>query len=142
MTQPNGLKLEKYERLPFTIEAVEVTAENMKAVAKWCGGQIRTSGKRGIQKYIKVEVKRALNDRQTQAYIGDFVLKAGSGFKVYTPKAFSESFRKKIEDMVAVAGRMMNREESENQAEEEQHDSTTEDSLPMGGTHTSFISAG
>ena len=29
MTQPNGLKLENYERLPFTIQAVEVTAENM-----------------------------------------------------------------------------------------------------------------
>jgi hypothetical protein len=137
MTQPNGLKLEKYERLPFTIEAVEVTADNMKAVAKWCGGQIRTSGKRGIQKYIKVEVKRALNDRQTQAYIGDFVLKAGSGFKVYTPKAFSESFRK-----VEVAGRMLDREESENQSEDEQYDTTTEDSLPTGGTNTSFISAG
>ena len=142
MTQPNGLKLENYERLPFTIQAVEVTAENMKAVAKWCGGQIRTSGKRGIQKYIKVEVKRALNDRQTMAYIGDFVLKAGSGFKVYTPKAFSESFRKKIEGMVEVAERMVAREQEEDAAEEEQFDSTTEDSLPTGGKNTSFISAG
>jgi hypothetical protein len=142
MTQPNGLKLENYERLPFTIQAVEVTAENMKAVAKWCGGQIRTSGKRGIQKYIKVEVKRALNDRQTMAYIGDFVLKAGSGFKVYTPKAFSESFRKKIEGMVEVAEKMVAREKEEDAAEEEQYDSTTEDTLPTGGKNTSFISAG
>lgn len=119
MTQPNGLKLETYERLPFTIQAVEVTADNMKAVAKWCGGQIRTSGKRGIQKYIKVDVKRALNDRQTMAYIGDYVLKAGSGFKIYTPRAFSESFRKVVEDMLSVTNRMVAREEAEDRLEEE-----------------------
>jgi hypothetical protein len=141
MTQPGTLKIESYERLPFTIQAVEVTADNMKAVAKWCGGQIRTSGKRGIQKYIKVDVKRALNDRQTMAYIGDYVLRAGSGFKVYTPKAFSESFRKVVEDMVHVAERMIDREKAEDEAEDEQFDSTTEDSLPTGGNNTSFISA-
>jgi hypothetical protein len=142
MTNPTQLKLEKYERLPFTIEAVEVTAENMKAVAKWCGGQIRTSGKRGIQKYIKVDVKRALNDRQTQAYIGDFVLKAGSGFKIYTPRAFSESFRRKVEGMMEVADRMVTREQAEDKAEDDDFDSTTPDDLPTGGHNTSFLSAG
>lgn len=142
MTNPTQLKLEKYERLPFTIEAVEVTAENMRAVAKWCGGQIRTSGKRGIQKYIKVDVKRALNDRQTQAYIGDFVLKAGSGFKIYTPRAFSESFRKKVEGMMEVADRMVTREKAEEKAEDDDFDSTTPDDLPTGGHNTSFLSAG
>lgn len=142
MTNPTQLKLEKYERLPFTIEAVEVTAENMRAVAKWCGGQIRTSGKRGIQKYIKVDVKRALNDRQTQAYIGDFVLKAGSGFKIYTPRAFSESFRKKVEGMMDVADRMVAREQAEEKAEDDDFDSTTPDDLPTGGHNTSFLSAG
>ena len=76
------------------------------------------------------------------AYIGDFVLKAGSGFKVYTPKAFSESFRKKIEGMVEVAEKMVAREKEEDAAEEEQYDSTTEDTLPTGGKNTSFISAG
>lgn len=142
MTQPTQLKLEKYERLPFTVEAVEVTAENMKTVAKWCGGQIRTSGKRGIQKYIKIDVKRALNDRQTMAYIGDYVLRAGSGFKIYTPRAFSESFRKQVEEMVEVAERMVAREEAENQAEDDHFDSRTQDALPTGGVHTSFLSAG
>lgn len=141
MTQPTTFKPEKYERLPFTIEAIEVTPENIKAVAKWCGGQIRTTGRRGIQKYIKVDVLRALNDRQTMAYIGDYVLKAGSGFKVYTPRAFKESFRKQVEHMMEVTERMVEREKAEDAAEDEQHDTTTEDSLPMGGTHTSFVTA-
>lgn len=141
MTQPTKLKLEEYERLPFTIQAVEVTAENLHAVAKWCGGEVRTSGKRGIQKYIKVNVNRALNDRQTMAYIGDFVLKAGSGFKVYTPRAFSESFRKKVEGMVEVTQRMVAREQAEDAAEEDQFNSETPDALPTGGLNTSFVSA-
>lgn len=141
MTQPAKLKLEEYERLPFTIQAVEVTAENIRAVAKWCGGEVRTSGKRGIQKYIKVDVKRALNDRQTMAYIGDFVLRAGSGFKVYTPRAFSESFRKKVEGMVEVTQRMIARERAEDAEEESHFDGTTPDVLPTGGLNTSFVSA-
>lgn len=142
MTQPTPLKIEEFERLPFTIQAIEVTNENIKQVAKWCGGQVRTTGKRGIQKYIKVDVKRALNERQTMAYIGDWVLKAGSGFKVYTPKAFSESFRKKVEHMTETVKNMVDREQAEDKAEAEQFDSTTPDTLPTGGTHTSFISAG
>lgn len=144
MTQPTPiktpLKIEEYERLPFTIYAIEVTNENIRQVAKWCKGEVRTTGKRGIQKYIKVDVKRALNERQTQAYIGDWVLKAGSGFKVYTPKAFAESFRKKTEHMVETVKNMVNREKAEDAAEDEQFDSTTPDTLPTGGVHTSFIS--
>lgn len=140
MSQPAPLKIEEFERLPFTIQAIQVTPENIGQVAKWCGGKVRTTGKRGIQKHIKVEVKRALNERQTQAYIGDWVLKAGSGFKVYTPKAFETSFRKKMEHMVETVKNMVDREKTENEAEDEQFDSTTPDVLPTGGLNTSFIS--
>src|SRR4051812_31143231 len=119
MSQPNHLKIEQWERLPFTIEAVEVTEENIRDVAKWCGGQVRTSGKQGIHKYIKVDVKHALNDRQTMANAGDWVLRAGSGFKVYTPRAFTTMFRRKVEDMVETVGRMVERERAEEELEDE-----------------------
>lgn len=142
MTQPTPLKIEEFERLPFTVQAVLVTAENIGQVARWCHGKVRTTGRRGIQKYIKVEVKRALNERQTMAYIGDWVLKAGSGFKVYTPKAFEESFQKKIEHMVETAKNMVAREAAEDRAEEDQFDSETPDELPTGGHNTSFVTAG
>lgn len=140
MTQPTRLKIEEFERLPFTIQAVQVTPENIRQVAKWCRGQVKTAGRRGIQKYIQVEVKRALNERQTKAYVGDWVLKAGTGFKVYTPKAFEESFRKKMEHMVATVKTMVEREKAEDQAEQDQFNSKTEDQLPTGGMNTSFIS--
>jgi len=93
--QPN-----KFVRKPFYIDAVQVTAENINDVAEWCQGDIRThgpaksapAGETGQEKYIKVRVNRPLNPRQTQAFVGDWVLYAGTGFKVYTNKAFEGSF--------------------------------------------------
>lgn len=94
------IKTEKFIRKPFIIDGVQVTEENLKAVADWCQGEVRTdtqaqsapSGQTGQAKYVKVRVHRPLNDRQTKAFVGDWVLYAGSGFKVYTAKAFLGSF--------------------------------------------------
>ena len=80
----------QYARKPFVIDAVRVTAENIEEVAEWCEGEVRT--KKDASKYIKVAVQRPMNDRQTMAFAGDWVLKAGMGFKVYTQKAFEASF--------------------------------------------------
>src|SRR5665811_2296227 len=94
------LKTEKFARKPFYIDAVQVTDENLQEVADWCQGEVRTevqahsapSGETGQAKYVKVRVHRALNERQTKAFVGDRVLYAGSGFKVYTEKAFENCF--------------------------------------------------
>lgn len=80
-----------YVRKPFEVEAVEVTEDNLEEVAAWCHGDLREDNR----PYIKVRVARALNERQTKAYPGDWVLYAGTGFKVYTPKAFQKTFVKK-----------------------------------------------
>lgn len=82
----------RYARKPFEIDAVQVTADNMYDVAKWVGGEVRTDGDKA--KFIKVRVHMPKNDRQTKAYAGDWVLYAGTGFKVYTEKAFKNSFDK------------------------------------------------
>lgn len=82
----------KYVRKPFHIDAVRVTAKNIDEVASWCGGDVRTSEEN--KKYVKVRVHRPLNDRQTMAFVGDWVLYAGTGFKVYTHKAFISSFER------------------------------------------------
>ena len=89
------MKTELYGRKSFTVEAVKVTRENMEEVAAWCGGQIQTVTENGREKrFIKVEVKRALNENQTQAFCGDWVLKSDSGFKKYSHRAFVQSFEK------------------------------------------------
>lgn len=139
-----ALDIKTFRRKPLFVEAVTVTAENMREVASWCGGKVRiddsdepTKG----QQYIKVKVKRPLNDRQTRAYINDKVLRAGSSFKVYTPKAFSVSFEEEITHMVEVVGNMIAREEAEDKADEEFEDGINETPMePHGGLNTSFIS--
>ncbi len=85
-----------FVRKPFQVEGVQVTAENMANVAEWCEGRIRNlhngDNGEGHTVYIKVRVHRPLTDRQTMAFVGDWVLSAGKGFKVYTTKAFENSF--------------------------------------------------
>lgn len=132
-----ALETQKYQRKPFAVDAVEVTQQNMYDVARWCGGKVQTAGaedpaRRG-QKYIKVQVKKPLDDRQTQAYVGDWVLSSGQGpwgFKVYTPKAFESSFEKQVDRMFEVVSRMDKRVKAEEQAEEE--DEITADQLQIG----------
>lgn len=80
-----------YVRKPFAVDALEVTEENISTVAEWCGGEVRQNGER---QFIKVPVRRPLNDRQTRASVGDWVLSSGDGFKVYSKSAFYGSFEK------------------------------------------------
>lgn len=82
----------KYVRKPFEVEAVQVTEENIEEVKDWCQGTLLVEDNN--RKFIKVRVARALNERQTKAYPGDWVLYAGTGFKVYTTKAFQKTFDK------------------------------------------------
>lgn len=87
------METQKYIRKPFEVEAVQVTEENIEAVAEWCDGKIEfETDVPGSKQLIRVKVKHPLNARQTKAYVGDWVLKAGEGFKVYNQVAFDKSF--------------------------------------------------
>lgn len=96
------MQTEKFTRKPFPIDAVQVTNENMAAVAKWCQGEVLTTDPKiaeqlghpeeGGKPYISVKVRNPMNDRQTQAFDRDWVVYAGKGYMVYTNKAFRRSF--------------------------------------------------
>lgn len=89
------LKTTKYARKSFPVDAVQVDEENFEDVATWCQGEVRTeTGPAHEIRYVHVRVHRPLNERQTKAYVGDWVLYAGTGYKVYTDKAFRNSFEK------------------------------------------------
>lgn len=90
-----SLKTEKYTRRPFDVDAVQVTPENMLAIAEWVKGEIVTE-KRGrlLVQYVKVDVAKAIKERQGRAYNDDWVLHSSTGFKVYLPKAFATCFQK------------------------------------------------
>jgi hypothetical protein len=87
------MKTHKFARKPFYVDAVRVSEANIEEVAAWCEGEIKNDAEGRKHIYIK-SVYRPINEKQTMAYIGDWVLKADTGFKVYVPKAFDKSFEK------------------------------------------------
>lgn len=94
------LDLQMYARKPFFVQVVEVTAENINTVAAWCNGDVRTMvrpGETKTERYVKVRVHLPLSERQTKAFVGDRVLHASTGFKVYPPNSFEKSFERVFE---------------------------------------------
>lgn len=83
----------------FYVDAIQVTEENMPAVAEWCGGRIQaTDPKNGLRRYIKVDVPRAHHENQTKAFVGDWVLSNGMGFKVYKDGPLFKDFHRVDEE--------------------------------------------
>jgi hypothetical protein len=94
-----NLDVKQYERKPFHVLAVQVTTENISDVALWCDGKVLQDVKEGDATpipFIKVDVRRPLHERQTRAYVGDWVLRAGQGFRVYNDGAFLKSFDESV----------------------------------------------
>lgn len=96
-----SIETKQFTRKPFHVDAVQVTEENMAEVAKWCKGRVQSTKKLEggtHEHFIKVKVHRPLTERQTKAYVGDYVLWAPSnkGFKIYTPDAFKAGFAESV----------------------------------------------
>lgn len=83
------MEIQKFQKKPLIVEAVRVSASNFNEVADWCQGTVEQAD--GAE-YIKVHVLNPMNERQTRAFVGDWILYAGRGFKVYKDKAFTSSF--------------------------------------------------
>jgi len=84
------LQISRYVRKPFIVEAVQVSEENMYEVADWCKGEIKQAP--DGSRYIKVGVTHPLNERQTMAFVNNWVLMAETGYKVFTNKPFVNSY--------------------------------------------------
>jgi hypothetical protein len=66
----------------------------MAEVAQWTGGAVQTQLVRDREyPYISVPVLRPRFPKQAQAFVGDWVVQAGTGFKVYTHVNFLRDFR-------------------------------------------------
>jgi hypothetical protein len=81
----------RHIRKPLYVDAVRVTERNFEEIAEWCQGEIRHDEVTGKQ-YIRIRVHKPWNPRQTQAFVGDWLLYTEKGYKVYTHKAFLASF--------------------------------------------------
>lgn len=80
---------EKYIKKPLIVDAVQVTEENFGEIAKWCQGTIETDGDK---QFIRVRVHNPKIPRQSQAFVGDWLLYTEMGYKVYTDQPFKKSF--------------------------------------------------
>lgn len=87
------MKIHKFVRRPFYVDAVRVNEHNIEDAAEWCGGAI-VRDDNGKFVHIKVDTFRPSNERQTRARLGHWILKTPDGFKVYTTKAFDFTFEK------------------------------------------------
>lgn len=83
------MKTQKYIRKPMYVEAVQVTAENLLQVMKWCGGTAFDQFEGPA--FIKVLGYRS-KLLPTKAFVGDWVLSGPHGFRVYSDTAFKKTF--------------------------------------------------
>lgn len=76
-------------RKTFDVEYVVVTEDNIEEVASWCGGAI---GGTDADRFIRIIDKNAMNQRQTKAFIGDYMSRRNTSFKCYGKKSFLRDF--------------------------------------------------
>lgn len=95
---------QKFIRKPLYVDAVQLTLENFDEVVAWCQGEVRDyndnpldadrAKNQAIERYIFVRVHNPKTVRQSKAFVGDWLLYTERGYKVYTQKAFRNSFDK------------------------------------------------
>lgn len=86
-----GVTTVQYIKKPLYVDAIRITRTNFDDVAAWCSGRIQNERSK---KYIKIKAHNPINNRQTKAFVGDWVLRTERGFKIYSHQAFQDSFDK------------------------------------------------
>ncbi|QBZ73610.1 hypothetical protein SEA_ROSAASANTEWAA_46 [Streptomyces phage RosaAsantewaa] len=86
------IETKTYARKSFTVDAVQVTEENIRDVATWCGGTVAKKLDDTGRLYIKLERVNVSYKRRTMAFVGDWVLVSSTGFKIYENKSFKGVF--------------------------------------------------
>ena len=109
------LYIKTYGRKEYTVDGVQVTLENMHDVARWCGGEVfLEDAKDALTPYVKVPVHRPLNEKQTKAGVGTYVLQSPTGFKVYTERAMEKNFEEQGGDTMVDLGDVISYDEPGN----------------------------
>lgn len=80
------MEFTQYVRRPFQVEAVEITAENMKEVAELIGKIRKEAG------ITFIVLDRRLIPNVTRAYVGWYLTCFGEEYRCYAPKVFKKLF--------------------------------------------------
>jgi hypothetical protein len=84
------MKFNEYIRKPFTIEALEITRDNIKSVTKLLGGTLcRNDG------VTFISLDHPSVPGIDRAYLGWFLTKLDGTYRVYAPKPFRSQFIEK-----------------------------------------------
>jgi hypothetical protein len=92
---PVEYDVKKAKPKPVDVYYMQVTAENVHEVANWCRGRVYANHLMGQDPlpHIKLDLPRANRaDTELLAYVGNYVVLFGMGFKVYTETAFEKTF--------------------------------------------------
>lgn len=103
-----GVVTTKYVRNPLYVDAVQVSNTNFLDVANWAQALVGVQGAEpgteirpatGVEidpatHYIRIRVHSPKSQRQTQAFVGDWILYTDRGYKIYNDKAFRANFSK------------------------------------------------
>jgi len=94
------MQIKTYTANPVVVQAIQITEQNMAEVAAWCKGEVRSEivpteevqGEVRTRRYIKPKMYRAQQMKKNKGYAGDWVLKQGTNFKVYSDTAFVNGY--------------------------------------------------
>lgn len=88
---------EVWIRNSFEVHAVRITEMNLYAVSVWCDGTIHRTSKGEKEQYIRFGETRYNRIKETNAYIGDWILQSDNGeFKHYRDASFRLAYKPKV----------------------------------------------
>lgn len=93
------LEFTNYVRKPFSVQAIEVTEENIRDVARGLNiGTVKYDEETG-EPYILVDKKKIPNVNRVHA--GFFVTKMGNNIRCYNPQVFPQQFTEITPEIIA-----------------------------------------
>lgn len=96
------MQIEKYDRKPFSVDAVQVKFDNVHEVAKWCKGTVikQKTKMLGVETEVPAVRVEGQGDNRGKSFIaslGCYVVELKGSFRVYKPAQFDSSFEKRQE---------------------------------------------
>jgi hypothetical protein len=89
------MQFDRYIRKPFSVEAVQITPENIEEIAGLLGELKEKDG----EKWILIDRRLVPNIRK--AYIGWYITKLDENFRAYSPKVFEKEFLEYTDEWAA-----------------------------------------
>jgi len=91
-----------YLRRPFTVNAVQITDENIHEIVGIIGGVVRQKKEDDGSSTLYIRVDRRVIPNIFKAYVGFWVTQLGSQYQCYSDKAFHSNFAAMTKDAKAL----------------------------------------